>query len=233
MNSPNQLTLRTKDTYAIFKIPFNDEFIEFIVDMEDADKVLNPQKYIDVKGIKLSNGWHYKSNAYIGKTVYLDGKQKELYLHNLIMNKLTFEGKGQKESVDHINRIGLDNRKENLRIITQSQQNKNQKKRKRRGRIVERCEKFGIDPDIIPTGVEYVYEKLSFTEKFSLNLKVDGKRLPRKVLSKKCCPCNQFPQKVQQAIENFEKFKTENPQYFIDNKEEYEKQVKKFNELMS
>ena len=48
------------------------------------------------------------------------------------MNKLTFEGKGQQHTIDHINRIGTDNRKVNLReVTTQTAQNFNQKKRDR------------------------------------------------------------------------------------------------------
>ena len=43
----------------------------------------------------------------------------------------TFNGKGQHHSIDHINRIGRDNRKVNLRELTQSHQNINQSKRDR------------------------------------------------------------------------------------------------------
>lgn len=43
--------------------------------------------------------WHYKPlcSGYISHTYYLDEKntiKRELYLHNLVMDKMTFEGKG-------------------------------------------------------------------------------------------------------------------------------------------
>ena len=75
--------------------------------------------------------------SYISSPITINGVRKNLYLHNFIMNKLTFEGKGQLESVDHINRDGLDNRKNNLRIVTQSVQNINQKKKPRTATLPE------------------------------------------------------------------------------------------------
>ena len=75
---------------------------------------------------------HYISNSYVSHSVNVSNKRKELYLHNLIMNRNEYPGKGSYESVDHINRIGLDNRKENLRIISQSEQNINQKIKKKK-----------------------------------------------------------------------------------------------------
>jgi hypothetical protein len=38
------------------------------------------------------------------------------------MDKLTFEGKGQQHTVDHISRVGLDNRKCNLRFVESQSQ---------------------------------------------------------------------------------------------------------------
>jgi len=48
------------------------------------------------------------------------------------MDRLEHNGRGQTESIDHINRIGLDNRKENLRLLSQSRQNCNQKRKPRK-----------------------------------------------------------------------------------------------------
>lgn len=59
------------------------------------------------------HGWHYKDSGsgYAKATI----KYKGVSLHRFIMNAK--EG----ETIDHINGDGLDNRKENLRFCTQSQ----------------------------------------------------------------------------------------------------------------
>ena len=84
--------------YTVGKVINNDTFVHFVIDEDDYPKIKD-------------YSWHSKANAYIGHTIPVDNTRRELYLHNMIMNRLGFPGKGSKESVDHINRIGLDNRK--------------------------------------------------------------------------------------------------------------------------
>jgi hypothetical protein len=86
--------------------------IPFVIDSDDQEKIKD-------------RGWHLAvRDKYIASAfTTTDDGRKSLYLHNLIMNKLEFEGKGATETVDHINGNGLDNRKNNLRIVTQSLQN--------------------------------------------------------------------------------------------------------------
>lgn len=94
-----------------------------------------------------------------------------MYLHNLVLNLLDFPGKGSKESVDHINRIGFDNRKENLRIITQTQHNLNQLKRKRR---VELPEESGLTADDIPKHIWYIKPNGSHGDRFAIEFKTEN-----------------------------------------------------------
>lgn len=79
-----------------------------IVDDEDYEEL---SKY----------GW-YASDIhgwYATRTVTVGGKQKTIFMHRQILES----PKGK--DIDHINHDGLDNRRENLRICTRSQNKKN------------------------------------------------------------------------------------------------------------
>ena len=129
--------------YTVCLTHYNDDHILFVIDSDDKDKIINI-------------AWHFKPiGGYIAHTYYTqdENAKKELYLHNVIMNKLTFEGKGQQQTVDHINRIGRDNRKSNLRMAeSQSAQNFNQKRRERK---TELPEESGLTADDLPKNVYY------------------------------------------------------------------------------
>lgn len=130
--------------YIVGYCAYKEQDILFVTDYQ------NPEFY---KNLVLK-AWHFKSDgSYIGHTYYLDdGSKRELYLHNFVSDKLTHEGKGQHHSIDHINRIGRDNRKVNLRELTQSHQNINQSKRERDVKLPDGCE---IDPNDIPKNIYY------------------------------------------------------------------------------
>lgn len=144
--------------YTIMKIQFNNGFIKTIIDKED---------FIKVKDYS----WHYIANSYISHGLQIDGKKKELYLHSMVMGRIAFPGKGSKESIDHINRNGLDNRKENLRLVTQSAQNINQKQKERR---IELPADSGVTVDEIPKHVWYIKSNGSHGERFGIDLKTEN-----------------------------------------------------------
>jgi hypothetical protein len=135
------VTYKNKE-YVVCCIPFKDEYKLFII---DADK----------KNDVITKNWHFMpSGMYVAQVVYDESNtKKQLYLHNFIMDKLTFDGKGQQKTIDHINRIGTDNRKENLRNAdSQTAQNFNQKKRDRKTELPEDC---NIQLEEIPKNVYY------------------------------------------------------------------------------
>jgi hypothetical protein len=145
--------------YIVGKLYKKDMPIKFIFDKDDEEKVK-------------SRFWHCTSAGYISSSQYIDGKERQLLLHRLVMNKLDFPGKGATESVDHINRNPLDNRKENLRIISQTEQNLNQKKKPRN--IVELPENCGIEPNEIPRHIWYVKPNGAHGDRFAIELKTEN-----------------------------------------------------------
>jgi hypothetical protein len=84
------------------------------------------------------------------------------------MNKLTFNGKGQTNSVDHINRLGFDNRKENLRFQTQAQQNFNQKREIRTAILPENC---NFTWENVPKNVWYCKPTKHMSDRFCVQIK--------------------------------------------------------------
>ena len=146
------------NNYIVGKVIVKDLHKLFVIDKEDYPKIKD-------------YSWHYTSNAYISHNINIEGQIKALYLHNMVLSRLIFPGKGSKESVDHINRIGLDNRKENLRILTQSEQNLNQSKKKRR---IELPEDSGLVADDIPKHIWYIKANGSHGERFAIEFKTEN-----------------------------------------------------------
>ena len=212
--------------YTVCYVPFNDKHKLFIIDFEDRDKVIN----------KL---WHFMAaGSYISHT-YNDEivKDKQLYLHNLIMNKLTFDGKGQQHTVDHINRIGLDNRKANLRFAeSQSIQNFNQKIKDRKAVLPENC---NISINDIPKNVWYGKPNGKHGEFFCFQIKgltsVDGGEIVK--YSTKSTKVS-LEIKLKQIISLMDNLILENPelQNIIINKQgenNREKLIQEYNEIIS
>ena len=144
--------------YIVGTLTFNANDIQFVIDKEDFPLVEN-------------KSWHYASGSYISSGIMHDNKRKELYIHNLVMNRQDFPGKGAIETVDHINNIGLDNRKENLRVVSQTEQNLHQGKKKR---SIVLPEGFPINADEIPRHIWYVRANGLHGDRFAIEFKTEG-----------------------------------------------------------
>ena len=183
--------------YVIGTILRNGEPIEFVFDKEDYESVSQ-------------RAWHFASEHYISSAFQCgDGKRRELYLHNLVMGVDLFPGKGAKQSIDHINRNGLDNRKENLRLITQSQQNIHQIKKKRNVILPENC---GINPNDIPKHVWYVRAQGQHGDRFAIEFKTEN--ICWKTTSSKAVSIQQkLAQAKLKLVELYEQYPHLNPSY--------------------
>ena len=160
--------------------------LKFLIDKEDEERV------------RLRHWYAITSGKYIGCHITINGSNKILYLHNFIMNKFDFPGKGAKESVDHINRNGLDNRKSNLRIISQTLQNVNQKKKPRTAVLPE-----GISE--LPRHIWYIKPNGLHGDRFCVELKTEG-IVWKKTSSKKVSVEDKLKQAIEKRDELYKQF---------------------------
>lgn len=205
--------------YTVGTVEYKKKDIQFVFDKEDFTNVKN-------------RSWHFQSGKYIGNTHYVEEIEggpkikKELYLHNLVMNRLGNPGTGAAETVDHINRNGLDNRKENLRILSQTEQIMNQKKKARSVILPENC---GIEPNSIPKHIWYVRANGHHGDRFAIEFKSEG--FVWRGSSSKKIP---LTEKLAAAIEQLEVFYTEyprlNPAFEEDRRNEL---TESFNAILS
>jgi len=116
---------------------------------EDYKEVINPEENVYPT-------WHLEKIGYISTKSYPDKIGTNVYLHQLICKKHNIKAYSTL-SVDHINRDKLDNRKDNLRFATQSQQNQNTDKRNRKYNAKPLPE--GLKQEDMPKYVLYYTEK--------------------------------------------------------------------------
>lgn len=141
-------TIKSEKNYIQIHIKNN---IYTKISLEDINKVLNISNIRPV--------WYLMENGYVATTLRTGLDQKIYYLHQFILDQHTKDNTDFKETVDHINQDKLDNRRENLRIVNMSEQNKNKDKQARR----KDC-KVNLPEGIkvLPKFVEYrkdVYDK--------------------------------------------------------------------------
>jgi hypothetical protein len=89
----------------------------------DLDKVFN------INDTRLC--WYVQQNGYVSTTTNANNR-KVYYLHQLIMGVHEEDLTNFEKTVDHISHDKLDNRRENLRLTTMSEQNRNRDKMSRR-----------------------------------------------------------------------------------------------------
>jgi hypothetical protein len=167
---------------------YNGKPLNFKFDKEDLEKVKTRHWYAVTHG------------KYIGCAVNIENVKKILYLHNFVMNRLIFPGRGAKESIDHINRDGLDNRKVNLRLVTQTQQNINKTAKPRTATLPE-----GIAN--LPRHIWYIKANGLHGDRFGIDLKSENFKW--KTTSSKSVSIHD---KLKQALEKLEELYVTYPQ---------------------
>jgi len=121
-----------------------------ILSTEDMELIKNYKPYRPIWTVQLGNGYAYTKEP---------TTKKNITLHSFViknMNPGDERINDKKFSIDHINRIRLDNRRTNLRWATQSVQNSNQNKRSRKKNARKLPE--GITHEMMPKYVNYCKE---------------------------------------------------------------------------
>lgn len=158
MNNYKKLTYDGRD-YATFNISYRDYNVPAVLDWND---------FTEIK--KLNKNWRCNQNGFICCSHTLNGQTKDVYLHELVMLLKNKESgiKSPNKPILHIDRVGLDNRRENLIYDTVYKDlNKNLKKKKRTIKLPKDC---GIKPDEIPTYIWYMNPDSSHGERFMVNI---------------------------------------------------------------
>jgi hypothetical protein len=147
---------RTVGTCAVGSILFKGMLIEFAFDAADLPAVREHK-------------WHFASGSYIATSVKVDisgnEKKRELYLHSLLMKP------GPTQAVQHISKNGLDNRRENLRLVDDSVAAIGHAKKKRNVELPALC---GIRPEEIPKHIWYVQANGYHRDRFAIEFKTEG-----------------------------------------------------------
>ena len=219
--------------YTIFEIKRKKDHSGLVVIDDDISKKVFCRK------------WHFiTEDRYVSSTYYTKirefGKKEEtnikceIYLHNFVMGIMSSLGKGATETIDHINRIPTDNRKENLRLATQSQQNYNQKKKKRTIELPKDC---GIDPNDIPRRVSYYKEKNKFGDFFEVDIKnlPDGTSFRKKTTKSKevslKCKLEEAKKYINEINKKYDNF-LDKTNMFQDYSDKSIELIKSYNEII-
>ena len=111
-HSKNNITIYKE--YAVVHLPYKGSSMDCLVDIEDIDTINNyPFKF-----------WPRKSSRVLGDHTYYansssDNHKGTVSLHRLLMRP------SEDMEVDHINGNGLDNRRQNLRVVSKQQNSEN------------------------------------------------------------------------------------------------------------
>lgn len=186
------------NSYGVIRVKYKNADIPIIVDISDI-KTIN----------RIDKPWKSNKHGFISCAHTYNNETKDVYLHEIIMAlKMKDINKNRKNKpIIHINRIGLDNRRDNLMYdITNKDLNKNIKKK---ARTITLPTDSGINPQEIPSYVWYMKPDDSHGERFMVDINnIKWKTTSSKQLS--------LRYKLEEAKAYLRELKNTNPNLFED-----------------
>lgn len=180
--------------YTVMPIKYNNHTLPVLLDTIDYKKING-----------LNKNWKCNQNNAIYCTHTSNGVTKDIFLHELVMKLKT--GKQLNKPIVHINRINLDNRRENLIYdLPNKDINKVMKKKKR---IIDLPIESGILARELPTYVWYMKPDKTHGERFV----VDIGDINWKTTSSKDVPLRDKLDEAKNYLKNLQKTK---PNLFED-----------------
>jgi hypothetical protein len=151
-----KVSFKTVGEATIGSILFKGMLVEFVFDTTDLPAVGEHK-------------WHLASGTYIATSVKVDVSgtpvKRELYLHTFLLKP------GPAETVQHISKNGLDNRRKNLRVVSNSDAVAGHAKKKRNVELPPLC---GIKSEDIPKHIWYVQANGYHRDRFAIEFKTEG-----------------------------------------------------------
>lgn len=156
--------IHNKNIYAICELSYNSKIAPILMDWNifKEIKILNKSWHINDKGLVMTN--HKYTDAKDGIE-----KIKEFSLHEIVMRISDGQiNEKLNNSILHINKLGVDNRRSNLIYDTNEKDiTKNIKKKSRTIILPDDC---GIVPDEIPSYIWYLKEDTTHGDRFIIDI---------------------------------------------------------------
>jgi hypothetical protein len=158
LNNYKKITFENKN-YVIVPINFKDKRVPIILDEKYFEKIR-----------KLEKTWKVNDAGFITSTHRINNQDIEINMHEVVMALHNKENSldNKKKHILHLNKLGLDNRIENLIYDTRDKETgKNLKKKKR---IIEFTPESGINADDIPSFMWYLKPNDTHDERFNIEI---------------------------------------------------------------
>lgn len=186
------------------KVQYNNKLYA-VITINDIPVLLDWPDFKTVQ--KLDKTWNLDKNGVLYCYHIVDNKPTMFTIHELIMTIMVNEGiiKKQDKAIVHINRLSIDNRRENLQYNSKNKKyNKNMTKKARTIELPDDC---GINPDDIPTYIWYIKADNSHGERFMVKIgNVTHKTTCSKFVS--------LSDKLEEAKSFLRKLQKDNPDLF-------------------